>query len=168
MDRRLQLSVTAFAVLVLLTGCGSGGGDAVPGLADDAIVTYAYRDASVPPAFHRSVTLTVSRDTSRIVVDSYGDVLADARVATPPAVWAALGASIDQVSSLAPTPPGEGCAGGTGRSVKVVSGTRKLVDVDAEFCANSNAGLDAAIDAWVSPARDLFPSTEELAPPETG
>ncbi|MEI6361930.1 MAG: hypothetical protein WCP95_07325 [Actinomycetes bacterium] len=168
MRRRLLGSVSAFAVLVLATGCGGGGDDAATGLADDATVTYTFRDASVPPPFHRSVTLTVARDTSRIVIDSYGDVLADTSVATPPDVWAELGTSIDEISHLTPSPPGEGCTGGTGRSVTVVSGTQTLADVDVEFCANSNAGLDSAMDAWIKPARDLFPSTEELAPPDKG
>ena len=44
-------------------------------------------DASVPPQYHRSVTLTVTREDAHIVIDSYGDVLADERVPTPPAVW---------------------------------------------------------------------------------
>jgi hypothetical protein len=137
-------------------------------LPDDAVVTYDLRDSSVPPQFHRSVALTVTKGTSRIVIDSYGDVLADRTVPTPSAVWSALGSSLDEVERLRPSPPPQGCTGGTGRSVTVVTGPRTLVDVTAEFCGGSNPGLDEAMDAWVAPARMLFPPAQSLAPPDAG
>ena len=39
-------------------------------------VTYHFGDASVPPEYHRSYTITVNTDKVRIVVDSYGEILA--------------------------------------------------------------------------------------------
>ena len=40
-------------------------------------ITYHFGDASVPPKYHRSYTVTVTTDKVRIVVDSYGKILAD-------------------------------------------------------------------------------------------
>jgi len=40
-------------------------------------ITYHFGDASVPPKYHRSYTITVTTDKVRIVVDSYGEILAD-------------------------------------------------------------------------------------------
>ena len=137
-------------------------------LPDDATVTYQFRDASVPPKFHRSVRVTVTKDSSRIAIDSYGDVLAERSTPTPPAVWSALAGALTDLEHLAPSPAPEGCTGGTGRSVQVTSGARSLADVSAEFCGGSNAGLDVAMDAWIQPARSLFPSTEDLAPTGAG
>lgn len=134
------------------------------GLSDDAVVTYEFHDSSVPPPFHRSVTLTVTKDSSHIVIDSYGDVLADRTDPTPPAVWSALGASLPEVTGLTVDPADTGCTGGTGITLTVESGDATLVDLDPQFCGGSNSGLDAAIDAWIAPARDIFPSTSVLAP----
>lgn len=38
--------------------------------------TYAFGDASVPPPFHRSYTIVVLQDSINVIVDSYGDTLA--------------------------------------------------------------------------------------------
>lgn len=133
-------------------------------LPDDAVVTYAFHDASVPPQFHRSETLTIDRAHTRLVIDSYGNVLADSTVATPSDVWAMLGVSLSDVETLAVKDHPQGCTGGTAIGLTIESAGTMLVDLDPEFCAGSNAGLDSAINAWVSPARALFPTTEELAP----
>ncbi len=38
-------------------------------------IEYQFGDASVPPQFHRSYSITITMDTLRIVVDSYGEIL---------------------------------------------------------------------------------------------
>ena len=134
------------------------------GLPDDATVTYAFHDASVPPPYHRSVTLTVTREESHLVIDSYGDVLADETVATAPGVWAALGDGLPGVAGLAADEPGAGCVGGTGMELRVESAGEALVDLSPQFCGGSNDGLEAPIAAFIQPARDQFPPTDELAP----
>ena len=81
MRRTVLRAVVLSAALVLVAACGGSTDPATAGLPDDATVTYAFTDSSVPPQYHRSVTLTVTRDEAHIVIDSYGDVLADERVA---------------------------------------------------------------------------------------
>ncbi len=134
------------------------------GLPADAVVTYAFFDSSVPPQYHRSITLTVTRDDAHIVVDSYGDVLADKHVPTPAGVWATLGETLPTVQDLTVTDPGQGCTGGTGIDLTVVAGAETLVALSPQFCAGSNDALEAPIRAWIAPARDLFPATDVLAP----
>jgi hypothetical protein len=46
-------------------------------------IVYSFKDASVPPQYHRSYTITVTRDQIHIVVDSYGDILADTTIDIP-------------------------------------------------------------------------------------
>ncbi len=166
--RRRILHGLLLVGLMLPVGLAAGCGSAPPveggSLPDDAVVTYAFHDASVPPAYHRSITLTVTKDESRIVVDSYGQVLADQAAPTPPAVWAALGRSLPSVSGIVVSDAAEGCVGGTAADLVVSSGRRDLVDVSAPFCGGSNPKVGKALDAWVSPARALFPATEMLAP----
>lgn len=157
-------TVMALLSAVLLAAC-SGGGAQVDSLPDDARISYAFHDASIPPQYHRSITLTVTRDTSRLVVDSYGDVLADESRPTPPDVWRDMSDSITELAARTPDALEEDCTGGTGMDVVVESGDSRLLDLSAQFCAGANAGLESAIRTWITPARNLFPPTDVLAPP---
>ncbi|MBI1352298.1 MAG: hypothetical protein GC156_14425 [Actinomycetales bacterium] len=158
--RRAHLAI---APLVLLAACSSG--EAGPGpLPDDATVSYAFHDASVPPQYHRSETLTVTKGEAHLVIDSYGDVLADRTVATPAAVWEQLGAGLDAVAALSPESLDTGCTGGTGASISVESGEQSIVDLRVDYCGDANGAMEAPIASWIGPARNLFPATEVLAP----
>lgn len=158
------LGAVVLSATALVAGCGGSTEEASMALPDDATVTYAFMDASVPPQYHRSVTLTVTQEESHIVVDSYGDVLADERVPTPPTVWETLGSTLPAVEDLVVTDPGQGCTGGTAVRLTVATAGGSLVELAPEFCAGSNEALEESIDAWIAPARDLFPATDVLAP----
>lgn len=167
---RVQIAVVLIAATAL-AGCSSGvpaAGSSAPSAAetdsDFVTVTYAFTDASVPPQYHRSVLLTVTRDTTAIVVDSYGDVLAEESAPTPPDVWSAL--DPEALAGLAVEPGEQGCTGGTFTSLEVVDGADRLVDLQADNCAGRNEATVAAINDWIAPARALFPPTDELAPTE--
>ena len=169
MYRRLTRGIVLLAAIpvagsLLISGCGSSEEADVTGLPDDATVVYAFGDSSVPPQYHRSVTLTVTADESRIVVDSYGDVLADESAPTPPQVWQQLGDTLPALEALEVDESQEGCVGGTTLQVMVSTPDAELLRLDPEFCGGSNEGIEAAIDAWIAPARDLFPPTDVLAP----
>lgn len=126
----------------------------------------------MPPQFHRSEELTIDRTTTRLVIDSYGDVLADESRPTPPEVWRGLVASIDAIAELPVEDAQEGCVGGTSRSIEVTSVQRSVVDsvqrsvvdVVADECAGANALASEAISDSIAPVRSLFPPTETLAP----
>lgn len=137
-------------------------------LPDDAVITYHFNDASVPPPYHRSETLVVTKDTSTLTIDSYGDVLATKTVDTPPDVWALLGASTGELTSAPAPQDATGCTGGTGREVQIASGSRNALDLSVEVCGGLNGDLGNVIDAYIAPARALFPATEELAPVKEG
>ena len=64
MRGRLLGIVAACASVALLAACGGSTEEASTGLPDDATVSYAFQDASVPPQYHRSVTLTVTHSPS--------------------------------------------------------------------------------------------------------
>lgn len=133
-------------------------------LPDDAVITYAYHDSSVPPQYHRSLTLTVTREESRIVVDSYGTVLADETSATPPDVWATLAKNLPSISRLSLESAAEGCVGGTAFDLTIESQGERQVDISADACSGTNVDAEVAVLAWVAPARELFPSMSDLAP----
>lgn len=165
---RLGTSTVVLAValgaLMGLTSCSSTASQSVGALGADAVITYQFLDSSVPPQYHRSYELRVSPTESRIVVDSYGDVLADETVPTDGAVWAELGDTLDDVSGLRAQPAEEGCTGGTVTSLTVVDADRALVDLMLEECGSANAEEVAAVQTWITPARDQFPPMDQLAP----
>jgi hypothetical protein len=165
--------LVVLACIVLMTACSGQGstqvptasGTAGPAVFDDALIVYDFHDSSVPPPYHRSLELTVDQSRTRLVIDSYGEVLADESRPTPPEVWSAL---MDGLASLAALPideAQEGCVGGTGERVRVTSGGQVIVDLAVDECAGSNELVSDAIGAWIDPAREVIPSTEELAPP---
>jgi hypothetical protein len=165
--------LVVLACIVLMTACSGQGQTQAPtssetggpAVFDDALIVYDFHDSSVPPPYHRSLELTVDQSRTRLVIDSYGEVLADESRPTPPEVWSAL---MDGLASLAALPideAQEGCVGGTGERVRVTSGGQVIVDLAVDECAGSNELVSDAIGAWINPAREVIPSTEELAPP---
>ncbi len=161
---RTGLLAVGMVASVTLSGCGGGDPDPAAGLADESVVTYAFHDASVPPAYHRSQTLTVTKDESHLVIDSYGEVLADETAPTSAAAWRALSTSLSSVIGLTIAEPEAGCTGGTGVELTVTGASGDLVDVSPQFCGGSNADVEKAIRSWIAPARDAFPATDVLAP----
>ncbi len=174
-----RLVATLALAAVALAACSSGGaepaasasgssspqeGTAAMGLTDDAVVTFSFQDSSVPPQYHRSYQLTVRADESRIVVDSYGDVLADETVPTDPAVWAALGEGMAPLVDLTADTVEQGCTGGTTTSLVVEEAGAPVIDLYLDQCAGANEAPTEAIRAWIAPARDQFPPMSELAP----
>ena len=131
------------------------------------MIVYRFQDSSVPPRYHRSEEITIDRTTTRLVIDSYGEVLADESRPTPPEVWSGLIGSISGIESivrLKVEQSQQGCVGGTTESIRVSSATELIADVVADECAGANAQASTAMRDWIDPARRLFPSTESLAP----
>ena len=148
-------------VVLPVSACGSDGS---AGLPDDAVVTYQFNDASVPPQYHRSYLVTVTRGETSIVVDSYGEVLAEEKTATPDAVWDDLSSGLAAIEALDPRDSEDGCVGGTSVDVAVVSQKESIVDFYVPECGGSNEDAGQAVQQWIAPARDLFPPMSELAP----
>ena len=163
---RALIGVGAAALLAvgLMSGCSGSDEDASQGLSQDAVVSYAYHDSSVPPQYHRSESLTVTQGEAHLVIDSYGDVLADERVPTPTAVWDLLGSTLPSVEGLEAQPDEDDCTGGTGIDLVIASGEETFLDLRPQFCGGTNEALQAPIQTWIAPARELFPPTDELAP----
>ena len=164
MESSRAVGSSLLVVALLVTGCASADSGAVSGLPADAVVSYAYHDSSVPPQYHRSESLTVTEGEAHLVIDSYGEVLADERVPTPAEVWDTLGSTLPSVQELEVQPADDGCTGGTGMDLVIALGDQNLVELRPQFCGGSNDALRAPIEAWILPARTLFPPTDELAP----
>ena len=131
-------SLLALCTLVLgflLTGCvGEDDEDPTAVVVDPATTTVEahFRDSSVPPEYHRSWTLTLDQGQVRLVVDSYGDKIAEESVPMPQETWeefiASLPEEVDVLDEPEPTDPG--CTGGTGMTMDVDGDPGTHLDVD--------------------------------------
>ncbi len=129
-----------------------------------ATVTYEFHDSSVPPPFHRSFKLVFDRSRARIVVDSYGDVLADRTALVSPAAWDAVSAGFPAVSGLVVAEPAQGCTGGTGFAATVAEDGTVRFSLSGLACGGVNSDAADRLAEWVRPVRALFPPMNELAP----
>lgn len=170
--RRSTRLASVLAVATLLAACSGSAATGASGqsatasssVGEDGVIVYEFRDSSVPPPYHRSEQLVIDTSTSHLVIDSYGDVLADETRPTPPELWRALIDGLPAIAALRADEAPKGCVGGTGEGIRVTSGGRTLIELSIDECAGGNARLSEAIGRWIGPARDLFPPTEDLAP----
>lgn len=155
-------------IVLAMSACGGTDerGSRMPddGLGPGARVTYHFQDSSVPPPYHRSYRLTFDRADARIVVDSYGEVLADRTASMPEQVWKRLSETFDSVRGLTAEEPEQGCTGGTGFALSVVDDGTQTLAVEGLACGGANSQTAEALSDWVAPVRALFPSMDQLAP----
>ena len=156
--------IVAVVALAQLVACGDSDqsrDDEV--VLDPATATLVYRfnDASVPPEYHRSYTLTADAASANLIVDSYGDVLHDVTEQIEDDVWqrtldaAAALSNVTDVTS-------EGCAGGTSEEIRVLDDDdQALIDVEVDHCGAS-AGPPLA--EAVGDVLALFDLDQLLAP----
>lgn len=159
----------AAAVAVTVGGCASDAKGSGPemtdsGLPPSATVTYHFQDSSVPPPYHRSYTLNFDRNQVHIVVDSYGDVLADRTAPMTDAAWTTVSNNFPAIRNISVREPQEGCVGGTGFGLKVTDGGAVSFSLQASVCGGANSDAARRVRDWVQPVRTLLPSLDELAP----
>jgi hypothetical protein len=83
MDEGIMQFISLLAVVYMLTFFSCKGddnsnfdGEKLPTKINIKKITYRFEDSSVPPEYHRSYTITLTPERVNIVVDSYGDFIA--------------------------------------------------------------------------------------------
>lgn len=133
-------------------------------LSPAATVTYEFHDSSVPPPYHRSYVLTFDHASAHMVVDSYGDVVADRTAAVPPDAWSQVVRAFPDIRNLSLVEPEQGCTGGTSFVVNVADGGVTSFRAHGSNCGGVNSGAAEKVAEWVGPVRALFGPMNELAP----
>jgi hypothetical protein len=151
----------ALALTVVVVACSDDSGSSPEaGLSADAVITYEFRDSSVPPEYHRSYTLTVRRDEVHVVVDSYGDVIGETTEPLPEDVWDGLVAGFDDVATIESVD--SDCTGGTGRALRVTEGDEVVVDFSLSPCQGEGEAEADEVDSYVEPVIDTIPAWDRL------
>ena len=128
-------------------------------------IIYHFLDASVPPPYHRSFTITATEAEVRVVVDSYGEILADETLPLEPGVFQGLVDALtmsdirigEEISS-------EGYTGGTTETLTVYAGDEVIFSGYVYNCAGKKFGTLRGDDlgSFADSIRALIPNLSEL------
>ena len=126
---------------LILFGCASKASIPKDELPDASKIIYHFKDSPVPPEYHRSYTIEVTKDSSSCVVDSYGDIISSKKNIELPAFLYSLKVTLaanefercDKSSH-------EGCTGGTGESLSIIKDDKMIFNGNVYHCGGSNYG----------------------------
>jgi hypothetical protein len=105
-------------------------------------IVYRFGDAPVPPAFHRSYEIIVTRDQVRVTVDRYGEVLATRSYGITRDQFEGVVASLRRASiRRVPRREGDpGCTGGTSEAIAVSNGQGQVFSGIVHHCGGEDTG----------------------------
>ena len=127
-------------------------------------ITYHFGDASIPPEYHRSYTVTVTTDKARIVVDSYGDILADKDYEITSKQFDDIRNSLKR-NKIRNCTLGDdkGCSGGTIERISFSDGENKIFSGSVYHCGGKDTGnLCGDIAGFADDIKNLVPDLEKL------
>ena len=127
-------------------------------------ITYRFGDASVPPKYHRSYTITVTADKVGIVVDSYGAILADKGYEITNKQFNDIRNSLERNKVRNCTlGDDEGCSGGTIERISFSDGENKIFSGSVYHCGGKDTGnLCGDITSFADDVKNLVPNLDQL------
>lgn len=105
-------------------------------------IEYHYIDSSVPPVYHRSYTITASKDSICLLVNSYGTVITDEFFPSDANTFNNLLSLFEDcaIASGENKEDHRGCAGGTGEEIVLTGNERVVFKASVYHCGNENYG----------------------------
>lgn len=165
-------SIVTVLFVVLFIGCAAATNSSIAANADTTAasqtstqysgatrVVYHFGDSSIPPEWHRSYTITITRETAQLVIDSYGKVIDESRINIDNEKFESLIKTIDRakihkvnVKSASPS-----CTGGTSESLKIYDQDNVLFDGDVYHCQGNWGTLAGDLRSVKAEMVNLFP-----------
>jgi len=127
-------------------------------------IRYQFWDASVPPDCHRSYSITITAREARVVVDSYGDILAERTYPVTESQFEELRESLEanRISNCTLTDD-ETCTGGTSERISCSGPEGESFSGTVYHCGGSDTGdLCGDISAFARDVKNLIPGLDEL------
>ncbi|MBP9759725.1 hypothetical protein KBD45_08600 [Candidatus Dojkabacteria bacterium] len=117
-------------------------------------IEYSYGDSSVPPEYHRSFVVHITKEKITIKVDSYGDIINDKSFKLSDKDFKDILKAVNKINFKAKFPPLTGCTGGVTRKL-ILQGEGELKCIDVYYCGNKpeqgkTKELDEAAEVIVS------------------
>jgi len=130
-----------------------------------AKIDYHFQDASIPPQYHRSYTISASDGKIHIVVDSYGDIVNEASYDISEQQMNALVDALEKyhIEQKSFDPEKSKCIGGTSKAIKVYSANTLIIDGIAYACGGKVDGsLSGDIDSFARILESMIPDFTNL------
>ena len=166
-NKKKTVIIFFLALCIMVTGivaCGNHEGEHNVTQTTIKEITYHFGDASVPPNYHRSYTITVTADSVKIVVDSYGDILAEEEYEITSKQFDDIQKSLEK-SNIRNCTLGsdEGCTGGTSETISYVNDNNEIFSGSVYHCGGTDTGnLCGDIGSFADDVKNLVPNLEEL------
>jgi hypothetical protein len=127
-------------------------------------IVYCFGDASVPPQYHRSYKITLTPGQARVVVDSYGDVLAEKAYEITREEFEGIVRSLSRHRiGRAELGEDEGCTGGTTETIRYSDAAHELFSGSVYHCGGRDSGnLGGDARGFADEVRRLIPDLGEL------
>ncbi len=128
-------------------------------------IEYAFGDASVAPKYHRSYVVTATKDDIRIVVNSYGNILADTTFTMNKRKFKVLTKKFTEteIKNINKTTDNHGCSGGTTKSFTITEGEKTVLNGTVYNCGGAKFGdLDGDVDSFSAAIIKYIPNIKTL------
>lgn len=121
------------------------------------VVILRFEDRSVPPAYHRSHTIAITRTEIRRTVDVYGTLLDDRHHAIAAGVFDEVIAALarNYVAAVALPTESDGCTGGTGHRVVVERADAIVLDGNVYHCQGDSGTLGGAVESFAAEVEQI-------------
>jgi hypothetical protein len=127
-------------------------------------IVYRFEDSSVPPEYHRSYTITLTPEKTNIIVDSYGDIIAEKEYKIRKKQFINIVNSLT-VNNIRKQPLGDnrGCTGGTGEILSYWDEKNEIFSASVYHCGGIDSGnLGGNIKAFADDINKLVPKLYKL------
>lgn len=104
-------------------------------------IVYYYRDATVPPQYHRSYTINCNKDSIDIIVNSYGKILARKIYQIDSLKFDSIITCIEKYEiSNCKLDQNTRCTGGTSETIKLYDEYREIFSGSIYHCGGQDFG----------------------------
>lgn len=127
-------------------------------------IIYSYQDSSVPPPYHRSYDITITKDSLHIIVDSYGDIISDTSFINTPEQFQSIIESLDNfdIKNCIETFD-NGCTGGTGRRIKCLKKGEIIFSGYVYYCGGEQYGnMSGDVKSFGKSVTSLIPYFDKI------
>ena len=127
-------------------------------------IKYRFGDSSVPPPYHRSYSVVLTKDSLHIVVDSYGDIISDTIFTIDSLQFDTIVANIDKFKiNKCKLQKNEGCTGGTSKSLYLYENDKEILSGYKYYCGGEIYGdMCGDLKLFATEIKKLIPDLKAL------